>query len=55
MLNHQLSQKLTLIRRGKFIHLINILILPLTSGLRLPFNRPGEAQHVEYLIQIGGK
>ena len=39
VLNYQLSQKLKLIRRGKFNHLIIILTLSLTDGLKLSFNR----------------
>jgi hypothetical protein len=34
-----LSQKLKLIGKCKFNHLINTLALPLTCGLGLPFNR----------------
>jgi hypothetical protein len=49
-LNH-LSQKLKLIGRGKFNHLFNNLTLSLTCGLKLPF-LIGEAQHMEYLIEI---
>ena len=41
LLNYQLSQKLKLIGRGKFNHLINILTLPLTCGFKLSFNRWG--------------
>ena len=39
VLNHQLSQKLKLIGRDKFNHLINTLTVPLTCGLKLLFNR----------------
>jgi hypothetical protein len=37
--NHHLSQKLKLIGRDKFNHLINTLTLHLTCGFRLPFDR----------------
>jgi hypothetical protein len=52
LLNHHLSQKLKLIERDKFNHLINTLTLSLAYGLRLSIDK---AQHVEYLIEIGGK
>jgi hypothetical protein len=39
MLNYHLFQKLKLIGRCKFDHLIITLKFPLTCGLKLPFNR----------------
>lgn len=52
MLNYNLSQKLKLRGRDKFNHIINILALPLTCGLKLHFLIV-EAQHVECLIKMG--
>jgi hypothetical protein len=45
LLNHNLSQKLKLIGKGKFNHLINTPTLTSTS----------EAQHVKYLIEMESK
>jgi hypothetical protein len=39
MLNHHLSQKLKLIGMDEFNHLIYILILLFTFGLKLLFNK----------------
>jgi hypothetical protein len=52
-LNYHLSQKFKLIGRGKFNHLINTLIVPLTCELKPLLI--DEVQYVEYLIEIGGK
>jgi hypothetical protein len=44
--NYQFSQKLKLLGYDKFNHLINILTLPLTCGLRLPLNEWGPTREI---------
>jgi hypothetical protein len=51
MLNYHLFQKLKLVEKGKFNHLINTLTLLHTCGLS-NYILIGEAQHVKYLIEI---